>query len=279
MNSHFIGKPNLGLITTRQTREPFSALAANGICGQHKIVAKYDGSSVFPLYAYVSEKFGTGEQIKLLDCPSCVKISKGRIPNLNPDFVSAFASRLGLSFVSDGHGDLSSTFGPEDVFHYIYAVFHSPTYRQRYAEFLKIDFPRVPMTASPELFRKLCLLGEELVALHLLESPYLSQLVTRYPVVGDNIVEKGFPKFVAYEEGAPGYVYINKAQYFEGVPKEVWEFHVGGYQVCEKWLKDRRGRQLSFDDLMHYQKVVVALKETIRLMAEIDRAIPGWPIE
>ncbi len=135
------------------------------------------------------------------------------------------------------------------------------------------------MTSRPELFRKLCILGEELVALHLLESPYLSQLVTRYPVVGDNIVEKGFPKFVAYEEGAPGYVYINKSQYFEGVPKEVWEFHVGGYQVCEKWLKDRRGRQLSFDDLMHYQKVVVALKETIRLMEEIDRAIPGWPIE
>ncbi len=203
----------------------------------------------------------------------------GRIPNLNPDFVSAFASRLGLNFVSDGHGDLAATFGPEDIFDYIYALFHSPTYRQRYAEFLKIDFPRVPMTSSPDLFRKLCILGEELVALHLLESPYLSQLITRYPVVGDNIVEKGFPKFVAYEEGAPGYVYINKAQYFEGVPKEVWEFHVGGYQVCEKWLKDRRGRQLSFDDLMHYQKVVVALKETIRLMAEIDRAIPGWPIE
>ena len=134
------------------------------------------------------------------------------------------------------------------------------------------------MTASTDLFRKLCILGEELVALHLLESPYLSQLVTRYPVVGDNIVEKGFPKFVACEEGAPGYVYINKAQYFEGVPKEVWEFHVGGYQVCEKWLKDRRGRQLSFDDLMHYQKVVVALMETIRLMGEIDRAISGWPI-
>lgn len=178
-----------------------------------------------------------------------------------------------------GHCDLSSTFGPEDIFNYIYAVFHSPTYRQRYAEFLKIDFPRVPMTSSPQLFRRLCILGEELVALHLLESPYLSQLITRYPVVGDNIVEKGFPKFVAYEEGAPGYVYINESQYFEGVPKEVWEFHVGGYRVCEKWLKDRRGRQLSFDDLMHYQKVVVALKETIRLMAEIDKAIPGWPIE
>jgi hypothetical protein len=113
----------------------------------------------------------------------------------------------------------------------------------------------------------------------LLESPQLTQLLTRYPVVGDNIVEKGFPKFVVYEEGQTGYVYINKTQYFEGVPKEVWVFHVGGYQVCEKWLKDRRGRQLSFDDLMHYQKVIVALAETARLMEEIDKAIPSWPIE
>ena len=111
------------------------------------------------------------------------------------------------------------------------------------------------------------------------KSPYLSQLIPRYPVVGDNIMEKGYPKFVVYEYGAPSYVYINKTQYFKGVPKEVWEFHVGVYQVCEKWLKDRRSRQLSFDDLMHYQKVIVALKETIRLMEEIDRAIPGWPIE
>ncbi len=84
---------------------------------------------------------------------------------------------------------------------------------------------------------------------------------------------------MAYEVGAPGYVYIKKSQYFEGVLKEVWEFHVGGYQVCEKWLKDRRGRQLSFDDLMHHQKVVMALKETIRLMGKIDRAITGWPIK
>jgi predicted helicase len=234
------------------------------------------GVQVFPVY--LSTTYLKGTQKQLTDKFNSFD-NDYKIPNLNPDFVSAFASRLGLSFVSDGHGDLSSTFGPEDIFDYIYALFHSLAYRQRYAEFLKIDFPRVPMTSSPELFRKLCVLGEELVALHLLESPYLSQLITRYPVVGDNIVEKGFPKFVAYEEGAPGYVHINKAQYFEGVPKQVWEFHIGGYQVCEKWLKDRRGRQLSFDDLMHYQKVVVALKETIRLMAEIDRAIPGWPIE
>jgi predicted helicase len=274
---HMAPRENLGLITTRQTRDKWDIIATKLICG-HKSCAAYDINNLFPLYIYPSNNERSSRQ-NTLDNSSWPPGKDGRIPNLNPDFVSAFASRLGLEFVSDGHGDLSTTFGPEDIFHYIYAVFHSPTYRQRYAEFLKIDFPRVPMTSSPELFRKLCILGEELVALHLLESPYLSQLVTRYPVVGDNIVEKGFPKFVSYEEKAPGYVYINKAQYFEGVPKEVWEFHVGGYQVCEKWLKDRRGRQLSFDDLMHYQKVVVALKETIRLMGEIDKAIPAWPIE
>ncbi len=269
---------NIGLLCTRQTKEPFAVLSTR-LLSTHKIVAVYDRTSIAPLYLYNSVNKQIDQRQLTQDANAIFgQNPNGRIPNLNPDFVSAFASRLGLEFVSDGHGDLATTFGPEDIFHYIYAVFHSPTYRQRYAEFLKIDFPRVPMTASLQLFRKLCILGEELVALHLLESPYLSQLITRYPVVGDNIVEKGFPKFVAYEEGGPGYVYINKAQYFEGVPKEVWDFHVGGYQVCEKWLKDRRGRQLSFDDLMHYQKVVVALKETIRLMAEIDRAIPGWPI-
>ena len=168
----------------------------------------------------------------------------------------------------------------EDILNYIYAVFHSPTYRQRYAEFLKIDFPRVPMTASPELFRKLCILGKELVALHLLESPKVSEHSVSFPEPGDNMVEKGYPKFVFYEEEKTGYVYINKTQYFKGIPKEVWEFHVGGYQVCEKWLKDRRGRKLSsYEDRTHYQKVVVALKETIRLMGEIDRAVPGWPME
>jgi hypothetical protein len=118
-----------------------------------------------------------------------------------------------------------------------------------------------------------------MVALHLLESPEVSKLITSYPETGDNFVEKGFPKFAIYEAGQPGYVFINKTQYFKGIPKEVWDFHVGGYHVCEKWLKDRRGRKLSFDDLMHYQKVIVALKETMRLMEEIDRIIPGWPME
>jgi hypothetical protein len=219
----------------------------------------------------------------------------GRRPNLNPKFIEDLEKRLGLSFISDGKGDLRKTFGPEDVFNYIYAVFHSPTYRTRYAEFLKSDFPRVPLTSDRELFRSLCGLGAELVAMHLLESPKLSKPIARYPVTGPNIVEKGFPKYVAPGELEPGKgkplaagrVYIGKSdpqsgakgQYFEGIPPEVWNFHIGGYQVCEKWLKDRRGRTLTYDDLEHYRKVVTALSETIRLMAEIDAAIPKWPIE
>ncbi len=274
---HVFPGSNICLSTTRSVEigRGWEHVLCSSRIIQHHTVSLKEVNYLFPLYIINNEE---NRQV-LFQEVNWPPGKDGRIPNLNPDFVSAFASRLGLEFVSDGHGNLATTFGPEDIFDYIYAVFHSPTYRQRYAEFLKIDFPRVPMTASLDLFRKLCILGEELVALHLLESPYLSQLITRYPVVGDNIVEKGFPKFVSYEERAPGYVYINKIQYFEGVPREVWEFHVGGYQVCEKWLKDRRGRQLSFDDLMHYQKVVVALRETIRLMAEIDKAIPGWPIE
>ena len=274
---HMIAGNNLGLIFMRQValQDPYSHFMATKYIVDNRAFYSNKGvMSLAPIYL-----FPFSDQNLLPGTIQWPPGPNGRIPNLNPDFVSDLESRLGLKFVSDGHGDLKTTFGPEDVFHYIYAVFHSSTYRKRYAEFLKIDFPRVPLTSNVELFRKLCFLGEELVALHLLESPQVTQLITRYPVAGDNFVEKGFPKFAVYDEGKPGYVYINKTQYFEGVPAEVWGFHVGGYQVCEKWLKDRRGRQLSFDDLMHYQKVVVALKETIRLMEEIDKAIPGWPIE
>jgi hypothetical protein len=199
-----------------------------------------------------------------------------------------------LNFVPTGTGDLKKNFGPEDVFHYIYAVFHSPTYRERYAEFLKIDFPRVPLTSDSGLFRQLAEQGAELVALHLMESPTLKDLITHYPTPGDDLVAKGHPRYLAPGQPDPetgkalkeGRVYISKSrpkenkkgQYFEGVPPEIWDFHIGGYQVCEKWLKDRRERRLSYDDLTHYQKIVVALKETIRIMQEIDDAIPSWPI-
>jgi predicted helicase len=181
-----------------------------------------------------------------------------------------------MTFIPDGKGDLQATFGPEDVFNYMYAVFHSPTYRSRYAEFLKIDFPRLPLTSDPGLFRSLAGLGEQLVGLHLMERQ--APNIASYPVRGDSVVQA--VRYTAPGEGAEkGRVWINKTQYFEGVPPEVWEFHIGGYQVAEKWLKDRKGRQLSYDDLSHYRNVVAALAETMRLMAEIDAAIPGFPIE
>jgi len=218
------------------------------------------GNVTFPLYLYTAEGEMQFEGDK-------------RRPNLNPEFIKEFSEKLGLSFVDDGRGNLEESFGPEDIFNYAYAVFHSPTYRTRYAEFLKIDFPRLPLTSDKGLFKALVEKGAELVSLHLMESPVPSNLITRYPVAGSNIVEK-----VSYDENNQR-VYINKTQYFEGVSPGVWDFHIGGYQVSQKWLKDRKGRTLTYDELTHYQKVIVALKETMRLMAEIDELIPGWPLE
>lgn len=183
-----------------------------------------------------------------------------------------------MKFIPDGKGDLAETFGPEDVFDYIYGVFHSPTYRTRYAEFLKIDFPRVPLTSNAGLFRELSKLGSELVALHLMEKTGSNK--PSFPIaLASNDPQKDHVEDVHYTEN--GRVWINKLQYFETVPKDIWEFHIGGYQVCQKWLKDRKGRILSYDDLEHYRGIVAALGETIRLMKEIDAVIEsngGWPI-
>ena len=305
---HVARKDNLCLNTMRQTKMPSwqHAVVSDSPAPAVYVEVK-DGSNLFPLYLYPKSDETEGGQTELrVQITHWPAGRDGRKPNLNPEFIGDFEKRLGLSFISDGKGDLKKTFGPEDIFNYIYAVFHSPTYRKRYAEFLKIDFPRLPLTSDANLFRALCEKGAELVALHLLESPTLENPITAYPVKGSNIVEKGYPKYVAQRsssnvaalqgpsrkqvekpqdqsaglalQGARR-VYINKGQYFEGVPPEVWDFHIGGYQVCEKWLKDRRGRTLSYDDTTHYQKIVVALKETIRLMAEIDAAIPKWPID
>lgn len=188
---------------------------------------------------------------------------------------------LSAAFISHFQKGLKASLNAEDVFHYIYAVFHSPGYRTRYAEFLKIDFPRLPLTGNLELFRTLARLGGELTALHLLESPKLDQPMTTF--IGDSreVVKVGWVNNTVWldaggkkAETRPG------TRGFQGVPEAVWNFHIGGYQVCEKWLKDRKGRTLSEEDIAHYHKIVVALSETIRLMAEIDAVIEahgGWP--
>jgi hypothetical protein len=275
---------NISLITVRRSETtgiPQHFYCTDEMSVLHSTSSK-EGNFVFPLYLYPDpNEMLSDSPWKLSD--------QGRRPNLNPQFVADLEERLGMAFVSEGCGDLEATFGPEDVLAYAYAIFHSPTYRARYAEFLKIDFPRLPLTADPGLFAALVALGRALVDLHLLRGPALSHLITTFPVEGDARVERGYPKYTLPappsllagrepEGGVLGRVYINKTQYFEGIPPDVWEFYVGGYQVLEKWLKDRRERVLSWDDIQHYQRIVVALAETIRLMAEIDATIPAWPL-
>ncbi len=199
----------------------------------------------------------------------------------------------------------TETFAPIDILDYIYAVLHSPTYREKYKEFLKIDFPRVPYPKDAATFWELVALGGELRQIHLLESPVVSRFITSFNIGGDNMVEKivfipGSPPYeggvadassdgvvlsdegienhppaaavaLLRKEGSLGRVYFNDTQYFSGVPEIAWNFYIGGYQPAQKWLKDRKGRKLSYDDINHYQKIIVALTETDRLMKEIDK--------
>lgn len=234
----------------------FSALAGNKIPHQCAIGNKSAGagaSYVAPLYIYPTT-------------PAEIQMGITRKPNFSDEFLFNLEQKLGYNRDSPT---------PEDIFNYIYAIFHCPTYRSRYAEFLKRDFPRIPITRNVDLFRQLGKLGEQLVNLHLMKSPILNQ--TSSPFInngGGCIVDAGHPK---YENGK---VVINKQKDgFMAVPEAVWNFHVGGYQVCQKWLKDRKGRTLSQDDIGHYQKIVVALEQSIDLMAKIDAAIPNWPLD
>ena len=152
---------------------------------------------------------------------------------------------------------------------YIYAVLHSPTYRERYKEFLKIDFSRVPYPEVVKKFWKLVKLGGKLRRLHLMESVKPLPNMANFPVPGTNEVEKPYYK----PGGKSGRVYINAEQYFDRVPQEAWEFYIGGYQPAQKWLKDRKGRALSFDEIQHYQRIIRALQETGETMLEIDDEI------
>ena len=188
-----------------------------------------------------------------------------RTPNLNAEIVQQIAEILGLTFTNEKE-TTENTFAPIDILDYIYAVLHSPTYREKYKEFLKIDFPRVPYPKDKDTFWQLVKLGGEIRQIHLLESPTVENYITQYPIDGDNVVQK--PLF------QDGRVYINDTQYFDNVPEIAWNFYIGGYQPAQKWLKDRKGRKLEFDDILHYQKIIVALFETDRLMKEIDVKLP-----
>ena len=260
---HMLTGANLGLITTRQCQRNWDALATNSIIG-HKALATYDLNSLFPLYTYPTEQ---QEQI-----------GQTREPNLSAAFVESVASCLGLAFTPEGTGDLKKTVGPEDLFYFVYAVLHSPEYRTRYADFLKSDFARVPLTTNASLFADLVALGHRLTSLHLMET--LAGALPSYPEEGSNQVEQ--VRYTAPKGSAPGRVHINKKQYFEGVNSQTWELTIGGYRPAEKWLKDRKGHTLGYDDIEHYRRICGVLTDTPRVIALIDRAINdygGWPLE
>lgn len=269
---HLLAGENLGLIVMRQVAVEGNYchfLTTNTLVDNRAFYSNKGIMSMFPLYLYPES--ATGDQHYL-------GMETDRKANLSPKFIADFSAKLEMTYIPDGKGNLSATFGPEDVFDYLYAVFHSPTYRSRYAEFLKMDFPRLPLTSKTELFRQLCQLGAELVGLHLMERKIPD--IAKFPLTGDDTIA-GI-RYSEPTEAEKGKVWINADQYFDGVSTEVWNFHVGGYQVCHKWLKDRKGRVLDIDEKGHYKQIVAALAETIRLMAEVEVAIAehgGWPIE
>jgi predicted helicase len=231
LTKHLI-KENLSLILSRQGGAANydvydSVLIANQPSDLN--IYRRGGGAIFPLHLYQPDG--------------------SKVTNFNPEIVNKIY-------------DIVGNVTPENILDYIYAVLYTPSYREKYKEFLKIDFPRVPYPESREQFMKLAKKGERLRELHLLNATDLEKTKVKYPVDGDNIVEK-----VRFENEK---VYINETQYFEGVPEKAWNFYIGGYQPLQKYLKDRKGRNLSFDEIEHYRKVVYVIEETMKVMEELD---------
>jgi predicted helicase len=233
INKHIVNRENRVLITCRNQIFNTAVLITNKISDlrTYSNPGSLGTDYVFPLYLYTD--------------------TNQKVSNLNKKILIKIENIIGAVT-------------PEDILDYIYAVLHSPNYREKYKEFLKIDFPRVPYPKDKETFNKLVSFGKELRELHLLESPKINNFITTYPEVGNDTIEKKYLKF------RDNKVYINENQYFGGVPEVVWNFYIGGYQPAQKWLKDRQDRKLTNEDIEHYQKMVVALSETDRIMKEID---------
>ena len=270
-------RENVALITVRRAEagEANDFFCTNHLSVLHSTSAK-ESNFVFPLYLYPNGKL-SDDDLFVREEPEKEK----RRPNLSADFIKDFCARLKVKFVSDGLGRPSKReVGPELIFNYAYAVFHSPTYRERYAEFLRTDFPRLPLTNDYELFQELARIGAQLVDLHGRNQGHGSEIA--FPIKGDNVIAKVRyqPSQTTGKDKHAGRVWINDQQYFEGIPEAVWHFPIGGYFPAERWLKDRKGRALSYEDKEVYPRIVAALGETRRLMSEIDAAIAkhgDWP--
>ncbi|TRX23356.1 N-6 DNA methylase [Flavobacterium franklandianum] len=290
---------NFCLIIPRQTTQDWrhcfmtNKIFEGNITASAKLFGTGNG---FPLYLYPETK--QQQSLSGLETLTGLGLENEkpiRTPNFNPEIVKQIAAGLGLSFTNEKETEgevcfansnelrpeFRQSFAPIDLLDYIYAVLHSPSYREKYKEFLKIDFPRVPYPKNPRQFIDLVELGSQLRQIHLLESPIVSNYITQYPEDGDNVVVK--PKYeqrnyvvennsITHNDTPKpiGRVFINETQYFANVPEVAWNFYIGGYQPAQKWLKDRKGRELSYEDILHYQKIIVALSETSRIMEEID---------
>jgi len=253
---HMLAGENLALLTCRQlaTSGWEHAWVSNALADDCLVSNRTrERGYVLPLYLYP-----TADRADLF----VQHESTERRPNLNPKVVVALAQVY------------SKEPSPEEIFHYIYAVLYAPAYREKYAEFLRMDFPRVPFTSNVKLFRELATLGARLTALHLLKSPELDPPACRFEGEGDSRIGKGRKGEFRYDPGEQR-VYINVTQYFAPVAEAAWSYQVGGYQVCEKWLKDRQERPLELDDIRTYCRIVTALGLTIAIQAEIDTLYPG----
>jgi predicted helicase len=250
---HYVHGNNYGLMVCRQqkTNGFYHCLVHTNIVESSFVSNKTSeiGYS-FPLYLYPQKD----------DLDSAAQ----RRPNLNETIVDEITQRTGLYF-TDEKKECDAAFAPVDLLDYIYAVLYSNNYRTKYKEFLKIDFPRAPYPENKETFQELSKYGAALRNLHLLENVEPLMDMALYPIEGNNCIDK-----IAYKNGN---VYINKTQYFENVSLEVWKYYIGGYQPAQKWLKDRKERELDYDDIAHYQKIVAALSLTIEVQAHIDAMI------
>jgi predicted helicase len=244
---HVFGRENVGLIVGRQGQAVGDG-EWNLVSISDKVtdtnLFRRGGIQFFPLYLYPSGLEG-GE----------------RRSNLNSALLREWSARAGIEI------------SPEEGLAYAYAILHSPAYRGRFAEFLKTDYPRLPLSSNPELCPRLFALGRELIDLHLLRTR--SAALPNYPEVGEDIVEK--PRY----EWQSGRLFINARQYLEPVSRGAWDFRVGGYEVLDKWLKERKGRKLAYAELEHLRQTIAALDRTLAMMKEIDAAIEqagGWPV-
>ncbi len=266
---HFLKGENVGLVFKLGNAEEnsVSAMVSKKIIdfrnwSRHGMQG---GDYIAPLYLYPCSKKETNGQQTIEE----IIIRK---PNLNKEIIHKIAKKLGLTFTSEKETS-KNTFAPMDILDYIYAVLHSTKYRKKYKAFLKIDFPKVPYPKDVKIFWKLVKLGGELRQIHLLESPKVKKEITSYPKEGSNkitttIAQKDWQ--LLNTKKPLGRIWINEKQYFDKIPLVAWEFYIGGYQPAQKWLKDRKGRTLNSNDIKHYQKIILSLSETDKLMKAID---------